>query len=178
VSETTKSKRFYLYLDLFTTAITAIGAVCAAAVVLTGLLTIGLVQIISAVWLELKEFGTPHSEVKAIGGVIGGVEFLLLAPVAYLVCVALSSYLREPPTSLDAVRAQADMLRVKAFIAGLLFALLSTEAVGAALSDKLNYEFAISISLIMSVMAVYFFMIERCASRAFAESSPNSNPSK
>ena len=68
-----------------------------------------------------------------------------------------------------AIRAQADMLRLKAFIAGLLFALLSTEAVGVVLSDRLDYQFAISITLIMSVMAAYFFMIERCAARAFAE---------
>lgn len=169
MSVPSKNRGFYFYLDLFTAGITAIGAACAAALVLTGLLAIGLMHIVSTVWLRLTERGAQHDEVKVIREVIAGVELLLLAPVAYLVFIALSNYLREPPNRVAAIRAQADMLRVKAFIAGLLFALLSTQAVGVALSAQMNYEFAISITLIMSVMAVYFFMIERCAARAYEE---------
>jgi cytochrome c biogenesis protein CcdA len=151
------------YLDGFTIIVTGIGA-AAAALAMVVLFVAGLIEVWHGAILTVKAWilGEVHvTSAAVITQVIHGVEILLLAPVAYLVFVALGKYLRRPVDDTDSEQAHRELLDVKAFITGLLFAIVATDTVGKALQSKLVYESAIASTLLMAVIGSFFVALEK-----------------
>jgi hypothetical protein len=168
-----KPKTIYPHLARWTGVITGLGAFIGlfAMVLLVagGLAEVGAgASALVAGWVPGRQH-LPHSAI--VTRVIRGVELLLLAPVAYLVLIALGKYLQPPNAGARAHLAHAELLGVKAFVAGLLFALLATNAVGRALDSQLELESAIASCLLMAAVGTYFFLLQRLAIRERGENT-------
>jgi hypothetical protein len=101
---------------------------------------------------------------------IRGVELLFLSPLPFLIPLSLGRYIRDSKEDRDDRRSKADLLSIKALTAALLIAVLASDIVGRALrTEGLRYEQSISTTLVIGVLAVYFFGLERQAREVKAE---------
>lgn len=129
------------------------------------LFVVGIYQVGYGVWNYVEHAIFGQGEYSTLTTkVIHGVELLILAPVPYLILGALRGYLVQASTPEADNAAHAELLRVKAFIGGLLFALLATNATGAALEKALTLEVALGSAALMVVLVGYFWVLERKAS--------------
>ncbi len=171
-----------IILVVATTAASVVGGCLTVA-----LLAIGLARMVLSIaaYVGLREFPAEIAGDRAaavLDECIHGLEFLFLAPLPFLIPVSLGRYIRDSKENRDDRQSKADLLSIKALTAALLIAVLASDVVGTALSsDGLHYETAISSTLVIGVLALYFFGLERQAktvhdsvdeTRAGPEASP------
>jgi hypothetical protein len=140
------------------------------------LLAIGLFGMVSGVldFVGASHSGVPSTEDDPSGRLleecIRGLELLFLAPLPFLIPVSLGRYIRDSKESRDDRQSKADLLSVKALTTALLVAILASDIVGRALgAEGLHYEEAFSTSVVIAVLALYLFGLERQAREVKAE---------
>ncbi len=140
------------------------------------LLAIGLFGMVSGV---LDFVGVTHSDIahaeddpsaRLLEACIRGLELLFLAPLPFLIPVSLGRYIRDSKESRDDRQSKADLLSIKALTTALLVAILASDIVGRALgAEGLHYEESISTAVVIAVLALYLFGLERQAREVKAE---------
>lgn len=146
-------------------------ALCLGAVAMCALLGAGFWQIGAGV-LTLFSPGAGHeSGENPVHMAIKGIELLFLAPLGYFVVWGLIKYVHAAtpkasgsPRASTEVEARAELLVVKAFTVTLFIAIIATSLVASALAGTMTYEFALCGSVVMAVLVVYFWLLERLAS--------------
>lgn len=153
-----------IILVVATTAASVIGGCLTVA-----LLSIGLIRMVMSI-VHYAGAGLWSTDVSTdpaaavLDECIKGLEFLFLSPLPFLIPVSLGRYIRDSKENRDDRQSKADLLSTKALTAALLIAVLASDVVGTALShDGLKYEVAISSALVIGVLAMYFFGLERQA---------------
>ena len=153
-----------IVLIVATTAASVVGGCLTVA-----LLAIGLARMVLSIagYVGLRAFPAEIASDPAaavLDECIKGLEFLFLAPLPFLIPVSLGRYIRDSKENRDDRQSKADLLSIKALTAALLIAVLASDVVGTALShDGLHYETAISSTLVIGILALYFFGLERQA---------------
>ncbi len=143
-----------------TTAASALGALLTIS-----LLGIGLSRMVAGVLRYVGLLAWDHEPVSpanaALETCLSGIEFFFLAPLPFLLPLSLARYIRDSREDRDESASKADLLSVKALTTALLIAVLASDLVGDALGpDGLRYEGAISASLVIAVLGMYFYSLE------------------
>src|SRR4051794_6849583 len=95
-------------------------AAWATALLMTGLLSIGVTKLGTAVWVFWR---VDRRSTDAMHQAIDGFEFLLLAPLGYFLLVSLARYAFQRTNDQTSHKAKAELLTVKALSIGLLVAI-------------------------------------------------------
>lgn len=148
-------------------------AALATGLVMLLLLAIGLQEMVWGVLVFWGVAPMPPSlaqlsrDAAALQMATKGLEFLFLAPLGFLLVLGVARYVWacvQPATLLAtqvSEKARIDLLIVKAFTIALLAAVAAANVVSKALTpDGLHYEEAVSGSLVIAVLAVYFVALE------------------
>ena len=109
----------------------------------------------------------PH---KAMQTSLLALEIILVAPLPYLLVLGLTRYIKALAYQERADEFRRELLEFKAFEVALFIAIIAAAVVERVLRTGLTYEFAISVVLVMGVLAAYYFLIEY-ASKATEEES-------
>jgi hypothetical protein len=107
-----------------------IGFVVMLAVGLRGLLEIGKGIVVSMPhFFEVEVDKSTHAVEAAIGCILDGFEFLLLAPLAFVIVVSVGRYLQALLMDLTANEAEHQLHRVKGLIISLMISIVATDLV-------------------------------------------------
>lgn len=146
-------------------------ALCLGALAMCVLLAAGFWQIGAGVW-GLFSYNTAGRESgeNPVHLAIQGIELLFLAPLGYFVVWGLIKYVHAATPKAGGsrhaskeVEARAELIVVKAFTVTLFIAIIATSLVASALGGSMNYELALSGSIVMAVLVAYFWLLERLA---------------
>lgn len=166
--------QFYARTRLLLVVATSIASV-AGALLTVSLLAVAMFEMVSglAAYVGLTtEVPTDagHRSAGILEAFIRGVELLFLAPLPFLIPVSLGRFIRDSKEDRDDRQSKADLLSIKGLTTALLIAILASDVVRRALGhDGLHYEESISTSLVIGVLAAYYFGLERQARQVKAE---------
>jgi hypothetical protein len=155
-------RSLYRYVLLFVLLITFVATV-GASLLMAALFGVGLHHIWMSVWLGFHPEDGRWPEATGIQWAIHGLEFLYLAPLAFMVLYSLTRYI-ESHTAKDQATAMTetrrDLLHVKGLVISLLIAVIATDLVGKMLGRGLGMAEAISESVVVVVLMGYFALLE------------------
>lgn len=96
-------------------------------------------------------------------------ELILLAPLPYLLVLGLMRYIKALAFQERADEFRRELLEFKAFEVALFIAIIAAAVVSRVLKNDLDLEFAIAVTIILAVLAGYYFIIEKAAKEAADE---------
>jgi len=147
-----------------------------ACIIMAGLMAIAFAEYFHAwaifFWNAPYDTSLQTRDRAALEGAIRATEFLFLAPVGYLVTLALAKYVYASVSETRAAiaYAEAEVLRVKSFVIGLLIAIVAANAVGRALTAKgVTLAQSGALMLIIGVLALLFFALQLWAAHVSRE---------
>lgn len=104
----------------------------------------------------------------ALGVALDGLEFVFLAPLAFLLLHGIWNFVDDvnhrkfkDPKELPA--SPLFLIRIKGLIIGLMIAVVATELLKKTVGEGLSYEPAIAGALLITVLAIYSFIMEKSA---------------
>jgi hypothetical protein len=96
---------------------------------------------------------------------VRALEYLLLAPLPYLLMLSMVRYVESMAAGEISARVRAELAEVKAFWVSLLIGILGATLVSKALADgNIGYETAISGGIVIALLSGYFYGLKRMAS--------------
>ncbi len=95
--------------------------------------------------------------------VVLGLELLMLAPLPFVLILGLNNYITSIITGRNSHSAKSKLAGVKALWISLLIGVFSTTLLEKAMQMGLSYEIAISFFLILLILMVYYFGLEKLA---------------
>jgi hypothetical protein len=138
---------------------------------------------------ETADVGSPGSDEgghvaafgeSAVGNALEGLECIFLAPLAFLLVRGIWDFVdavvraRLQEGTLSSA-SPAFLIRVKALILGLMIAVVATDLLKRAISQRgLSYEPAVAGCLFIAVLAAYSFVMERSSERQHREATEQS----
>ncbi len=111
----------------------------------------------------------PHTEayspdVLALKMSVRALEYLLLAPLPYLLMLSMVRYVESMAVGEISGHVRAELAEVKAFWVSLLIGILGATLVAKALADgKIGYETAISGGIVIALLSVYYYGLKKFA---------------
>jgi hypothetical protein len=96
-------------------------------------------------------------------------EIILVAPLPYLLLLGLTRYIHALAYQERADEFRKELLEFKAFEVALFIAIIAAAVVDRVLRGKLDWSFASSVTLIISVLCIYYFVIEYASKEASEE---------
>jgi hypothetical protein len=116
----------------------------------------------------------PHTQtyppnVLALKMSVRALEYLLLAPLPYLLMLSMVRYVESMAAGEISGRVRAELAEVKAFWVALLIGILGATMVAKALADReVGYETAISGGIVIALLSAYFYGLKKLAAAEFA----------
>lgn len=121
----------------------------------------------------------PYEGMKtAMSKSLTALELILLAPLPYLLVLGLMRYIKALAFQERADEFRRELLEFKAFEVALFIAIIAASVVSRVLDDRLNFSFAISVSMILVVLAAYYYLIEQASEKASEVGVGQHNPNK
>ncbi|WP_321899957.1 hypothetical protein [Paraburkholderia heleia] len=105
----------------------------------------------------------PHEAMKTS---LLALEIILVAPLPYLLVLGLTRYIKALAYQEQANEFRRELLEFKAFEVALFIAIIAAAVVEHTLRSDLTYEFSISVVLILVVLAIYYYIIEKASKAA------------
>jgi len=140
-------------------------SIALAFVVMVGIGVKGLEEIISglvisALHRSAEDVGQPTF---AIGSILEGFEFLLLAPLAFVIIVSIGNYLQVLLQHGDSSLAEHQIHRVKAMIISLMISIVATDLVKRFVGEQREMKFDALIfgGTLMILLSLYFVVLLR-----------------
>ncbi len=144
-------------------------ATVAACLTMVGLFAAGFFEFGRALAIFFKVMA-PHTteyppHVLALKMSMRALEYLLLAPLPYLLMLSMVRYVESMAAGEISARVRAELAEVKAFWVSLLIGILGATIVSKALADgKIGYETAISGGIVIALLSIYFYGLKKLAS--------------
>lgn len=118
--------------------------------------------------IDHESRSNPHEAMKTS---LLALEIILVAPLPYLLVLGLTRYIKALAYQERATEFRRELLEFKAFEVALFIAIIAAAVVERAVRSDLSFEFSISVFLILTILAVYYFIIEK-SSKAAEEEQP------
>jgi hypothetical protein len=104
---------------------------------------------------------------------LGALEIILVAPLPYLLILALNRYIKALAYKEDTNAFRKELLEFKAFEVALFIAIIAASTVSQVLDEALHLEYAVSVALVIGVLAAYYFIVEHASKEAEAARKDN-----
>ncbi|QGZ66163.1 hypothetical protein [Paraburkholderia acidisoli] len=94
---------------------------------------------------------------------LGALEIILVAPLPYLLILALNRYIKALAYKEETNVFRRELLEFKAFEVALFIAIIAASTVTQVLKEDkaiIKFEYAASVSLLIAVLSIYYFIVE------------------
>lgn len=123
-------------------------------------------ELFRALNISISKISNHDGAHNAMSESLTALEIILVAPLPYLLVLGLSRYIKALAFQEKADEFRRELLEFKAFEVALFIAIIAASVVSKALSGNLDLIFSGSVAMIITVLAAYYYIIERAAKEA------------